>query len=157
MDLSYASKVLANIEHLLFFFAVIGRTSYNSYKVLLLVSLESFSMILENKRNVESVDWGLLAECKAAVREVSGDADLILFGSRARGDAQDDSDYDLLVLVDAEPDMDMEQAMVGKLFPLECRSGKVLTVFVYAREQWDSALYQAMPFHKNVSREGMVV
>jgi uncharacterized protein len=113
---------------------------------------------------IERADWSgmaadrrLLALCKAAVREVAPEADLILYGSRARGDAREDSDYDLLVLVDREADMDLEKAIVDRLVPLEVRTGKVLTVVVYSRAQWDSALYQAMPFHKNVTREGVAL
>jgi len=99
----------------------------------------------------------LLAECKAAIRQVAPDADLILYGSRARGDAQEHSDYDLLVLVKGITDMQLERSIVGQLFPLELRTGKVLTVLIYSRSQWDSALYRAMPLHKNVTREGVVI
>ncbi len=78
---------------------------------------------------------------------------MILYGSRARGDARED--YDLLVLVDQEPDVELERAIVDRLVPLEVRTGQVVTVLVYSRSQWDSALYRAMPFHKNVAREGV--
>ena len=45
-------------------------------------------------------DKDLLERCRWAVRHVVPDADIILYGSRARGDAQEYSDYDILVLVD---------------------------------------------------------
>ena len=113
---------------------------------------------------IEKADWNdaaadrrLLAECKAAIREVTPEAGLILYGSRARGDAQEDSDYDLLVLVDREVDMDLERAVVDRLVPLEVQTGKVLTMLIYSRSQWDSALYRAMPLHKNVTREGVAI
>jgi predicted nucleotidyltransferase len=105
----------------------------------------------------DAADRELLAECKAAIREVAPEASLILYGSRARGDAREDSDYDLLVLVDREVDTDLERAVVDRLVPLEVQTGKVLTVLIYNRAQWDSALYRAMPFHKNVTREGVAL
>jgi predicted nucleotidyltransferase len=114
-------------------------------------------MIEKAHWNNAAADRQLLAECKAAIREVVPEAGLILYGSRARGDAQEDSDYDLLVLVDREVDMDLERAIVDRLVPLEVQTGKVLTVLIYSRSQWDSALYRAMPFHKNVTREGVPV
>jgi len=114
-------------------------------------------MIRNVNENMTALDQQLLAECKAAIEEVAPDASLILYGSRARGDAREDSDYDLLVLVDREQDMELEQAIVNRLVPLEVRTGKVLTVLVYSRSQWDSALYRAMPFHKNVTREGVLL
>ena len=53
--------------------------------------------------------------------------------------------------------MDLERAVVDRLVPLEVRTGKILTVLIYSRSQWDSAQYRAMPFHKNVTREGMAI
>jgi predicted nucleotidyltransferase len=114
-------------------------------------------MIKKAGENRANIDQQLLVECKAAIREVAPDASVILYGSRARGDAQEDSDYDLLVLVDRQVDMQLERAIVNQLVPLEGRTGKVLTVLLYSRSQWDSALYRAMPFHKNVTREGVLL
>lgn len=114
-------------------------------------------MIEKADGNDRDADRQLLAECKAAIREVASEAHLILYGSRARGDAQDDSDYDLLVLVDREVDMSLERAIVDRLVPLEVRMGKALTALIYNRSQWDSALYRAMPLHQNVTREGVAI
>jgi len=111
----------------------------------------------EGKSTKSRHDFSLLAECKSAVQEVVPDADLILYGSRARGDAQEDSDYDLLVLVDCELNMDIERAIVNQLFPVELRIGHVLTVLVYERTQWESSLFKVMPFHKSVMRDGLKV
>lgn len=114
-------------------------------------------MIERESWNSTSADDRLLTECKAAIRRVAPDASLILYGSRARGDAQEHSDYDLLVLVEGAVDMQLEQSIVDQLFPLELRTGKVLTMLIYSRSQWDSTLYRAMPLHKNVTREGVVI
>ncbi len=114
-------------------------------------------MVEKANEDRRSADRELLAECKALVREVAPEASLILYGSQARGDARDDSDYDLLVLVDRDVDMQLERAIVNRLVPLEGRTGKALAVLIYNRSQWDSALYRAMPFHKNVTREGVAI
>jgi uncharacterized protein len=113
--------------------------------------------MIQRASDLGRADQGLLTECRAAIQEVATNATVILYGSRARGDAQEDSDYDLLVLVDRDPDMELERAIVARLLPLELRAEKVLTVLVYSRSQWDSELYRAMPFHRNVTREGLEI
>jgi len=100
---------------------------------------------------------GLLRRYKAAVEAVVAEADIILYGSRARGDADEDSDYDVLVVVDGLVDMDLEDAIRSRAYPLELETGAVITLMVYSRQDWDSPRYQVMPFHRNVEREGVVL
>jgi predicted nucleotidyltransferase len=83
------------------------------------------------------------------------DADVVLYGSRARGDSGKGSDYDILVIVDGSVDIALEERILDNVYPLESESGQILTLVVYSRQQWDSPLYKAMPFHKNVDREGV--
>ena len=58
-------------------------------------------------QNLLPGDIELLKQCKAAITDILPDAEIILYGSRARGDAHPDSDYDLLVLTDQETDVDL--------------------------------------------------
>ena len=104
-----------------------------------------------------AADIELLRRCKRAITDVASNTDVVLYGSRARGDAGEDSDYDILVIVDGPADMALEEKMVGNVYPLELESGQILTLIVYSKQQWDSALYRAMPFRKNVEREGVVL
>jgi len=104
-----------------------------------------------------SADIELLKRCKKAIRQVVPDAEVILYGSRARGDANEYSDYDILVLVNGPAEMPLEEKIRSNVYPLELDSGAVLTLFVYSRQQWDTSLYRAMPFYKNVDREGVLL
>jgi predicted nucleotidyltransferase len=104
----------------------------------------------------KTADADLLQRCKRAIRTVVPDADVILYGSRARGDAKDDSDYDLLVLVDRPADVALHRQLISRISPLE-EDGAVLTLIVHNRDLWSSNLYKAMPLHQNVDREGVLL
>ena len=113
-------------------------------------------MIPYESWHAKTADTDLLRRCKKALRAVVPDADVIVYGSRARGDAADDSDYDLLVLVDPPADMAMHERLISSISPLE-EDGAVLTLTVHNRRLWDSRLYRAMPFRENVDREGVLL
>ena len=102
-------------------------------------------------------DVKLLQRCKRAITNIATDADVILYGSRARDDGNKDSDYDILIIVNGPVDMALKKEILSNVYPLELETGAVLTLIVYNRQQWDSPLYRAMPFHKNVEREGVLL
>jgi predicted nucleotidyltransferase len=104
-----------------------------------------------------STDTELLRRCKKVITSLAGDADIILYGSRARGNARQDSDYDILVIANRPVNMALEEKIVGGVFYLEIEAGRVITLIVYDKQQWNSPLYKAMPFHKNIDREGVLL
>ena len=82
-------------------------------------------------------------------------ADAILFGSRARGDSQPDSDWDIIILVD-EPKVtnEIEDKFRDGLYDLELDSGQIISAFIYPKKYWNSILTFS-PLYQNVSREGI--
>ncbi len=103
-----------------------------------------------------TADTDLLQRCKEAIRSVVPDADVILYGSRARGDAAEDSDYDILVLVDRRADVSLHEQLISSIFSLQ-DDGAVLTLAIHNCDLWNSRLYKAMPFRENVNREGVLL
>jgi predicted nucleotidyltransferase len=104
-----------------------------------------------------SGDVELLKSCKKAIRRVVPDADVILYGSRARGDADEYSDYDILVITNGPAGIPVHEKMIESIYPLELDTGAVLTLAIYNKQRWDTPLYRAMPFHRNVDREGVLL
>ena len=101
-------------------------------------------------------DKALLDRCRQAIRRAVPDADVILYGSRARGDAREYSDYDILVLVDEPASIALKDRILASVYPLELETGAMLTLITYNRRQWDSPPYREMPFHQNVERDGVI-
>jgi predicted nucleotidyltransferase len=104
-----------------------------------------------------SSDVDLLSRCKKIILEIVPDAQIVLYGSRARGDAQEDSDFDLLILVDGPVHWTTERLLGDSLYDLELETGKLLSIQVIAKEKWNSPLFQAMPFWQNVDRDGIMI
>jgi predicted nucleotidyltransferase len=97
----------------------------------------------------------LLEQIKKAVRELEPAADIILYGSRSRGDAVSESDWDFLVLVDGALSDERTDRIRHRLYEVEWESGEVISSIVRNREEWDSRLYQTMPFRQRVEQEGI--
>lgn len=91
------------------------------------------------------------------MREIEPAARIILYGSRARGDAAPDSDWDILVLLPGTVDTERDLAVSRRLYELEREMDVVLSTIVFSETDWDSALYRAMPFHTNVEQDSIAL
>lgn len=96
----------------------------------------------------------ILERINKSIQEVEPQADIILFGSRARGDEREDSDWDILILVPYPSDLMIEQRFRHKLFELELEYGQSFSTFVYSKSDWEEK-YPITPFYKNIEQEGI--
>jgi predicted nucleotidyltransferase len=78
--------------------------------------------------------------------------ELWLFGSRARGEARPDSDYDLLVVVDRDAD-----ALRDRLLDLQVdmlnRHDALVTTLLHTQDDWQRQ--QGYPLAMNIAREAV--
>ena len=103
------------------------------------------------------LDGALLAAIKATVAQSVPGAQVILFGSRARGDAQPESDYDLLILAPSGLTREVRDSLRDRLYDVELAHNVVVSVFVYDLMTWNLPNYRAMPLHQHVDQEGIVL
>jgi predicted nucleotidyltransferase len=96
----------------------------------------------------------LLREVKKKVLEVTPEADVILYGSRARKTSTAGSDWDFLILVDDNSNT-LTDKIRHKIYEVEWATGEVLSSIVRNRQEWNSIRYKALPFYKNVLRDGV--
>ena len=85
---------------------------------------------------------------------IDSKAEIILYGSRARGDERPDSDWDILVLTDYSVDLQKERIFRDNLYDLEIETGEPFSVFVYSKEDWTNK-QRISPFYSNVTQEGV--
>lgn len=88
------------------------------------------------------------------INTIDPKADVILYGSRARGDERQDSDWDILILTDYAVSLFEERKFRNKLYDLELETGEAFSVFVYSKNDWQTK-QKITPFYHNVSLEGL--
>ena len=99
----------------------------------------------------------IVRKAEQAIRAIEPDAEIILFGSEARGDARPDSDIDLLVLLSGDKkSIDREMEICGQMMLLEIQTGIYVSPKVYLKKDWENSPF-VTPFYLNVMREGIVL
>jgi len=79
---------------------------------------------------------------------------LILFGSRARGDAAADSDYDLLVVVD-QKSAELREALYDAVLDTLLESGRLVSLKIFTSSEFERLNRLGTPFMERVHREGI--
>ncbi len=71
--------------------------------------------------------------------------DIILFGSKARGEDDPESDIDLLVLTDRAVSREEQRLVIDLLFPIELEYELVFSTLEIPVAEWDHGVYQVLP------------
>ena len=79
------------------------------------------------------------------------DAQLLLYGSRARGDYHEGSDWDLLILLDRPQESSDFQNIAYPIMELGFDLGEYFSVQTYSQEEWEALRF--LPYYKNVEQD----
>jgi len=82
-------------------------------------------------------------------------AGIILFGSKARGDDDSESDIDLLVLTSRALSRRERHAMTDALFPLQLQYDVVLSVLILPVQEWEQGIVSVLPIHDEILEQGV--
>lgn len=100
-------------------------------------------------------DQQKIASIRNIVRQVAPPrSKAILYGSRARGDARRDSDWDILWILDKDALTQSDYDTVSyPLVLLGCEMNEEINPILYTAEEWQR--YSATPFYENVVTDGI--
>ena len=97
----------------------------------------------------------LLNKIRLAVHQLETDAEIYLYGSRARGDNRKNSDWDVLILVDENKITNrIEDRFRDSLYDIELETGQIISILIYPKIYWNNKLNHS-PLYKNVTHEGI--
>lgn len=98
----------------------------------------------------------LLKSIKRVLQSTVPDGKIILFGSRARGDARKDSDWDLLIILN-KPKIEASDfdRISYPLYELGWNEGEHFSPKLYTTKEWMKRSFT--PFYKNIEKEGLVL
>jgi predicted nucleotidyltransferase len=97
----------------------------------------------------------LLHKISEAIHKKDPYAEAYLFGSRARGDSNELSDWDILILVDANKvTNEIDDKFRNELYDLELESEQIISTLIYPKKYWHTTL-KFSPLYNNVNNEGI--
>lgn len=78
-----------------------------------------------------------------------------LYGSEARGEAHDNSDIDLLILVAKEKvTLDDELEITAPLYDIELKTGVLINTLILPKKEWGRIV---TPFYENVMQDAVAL
>lgn len=101
-------------------------------------------------------EQAILFGIKKAVLEVVPDAGVILFGSRARKEAREESDWDILVLTDEQVDEKFKRKVRDRLFYEGLEKEICISSLIFNKNDWNGK-FNRYPLFLEIKKEGIAV
>lgn len=113
--------------------------------------------LAEKEKLLESRVKRILLACRDAIHANYPTAGIVLYGSQARGQADPESDMDLLVLLNDQVTAAKKRTIRDMLYEISLAQDVVISTIVRSYDTWNSPISQAMPLYKAIQREGIQV
>ena len=94
-----------------------------------------------------------LNRIKDSVKQFDQNAEVILFGSRARKDNTSSSDWDFLILLNKKANEKIKDQIRDELFEIELESEQVISTIIHSKTSWTDL--SITPLYDNIKKEGI--
>lgn len=108
-----------------------------------------------NEAVLSSVQSNALREIKVRVMENFDVVDFLLYGSAVRGEAEDESDLDLMIVISEPVSRLKRHEITDIVFDVNLEFGTNFSTLVVDRNSWDSGLISVLPLREEIMREGV--
>lgn len=103
-----------------------------------------------NKNNQNTIEL-----IKARINKKNPEAEIILFGSHARGQENINSDWDILIPLNITyVNRKIEKEYKEEIFEVELEMGEPISTLVFSKQDWMSK-HLFTPLFKNIQRDGI--
>lgn len=95
----------------------------------------------------------ILKQVKRRIHRVDPKAKIFLFGSRARNDNREDSDWDFLILTEKQVTRDLKNIISDLLFEAELETNQILTGIIQNIKHWKN--YSNTSVYRNITKDSI--
>ena len=97
----------------------------------------------------------ILQNVKINIQTIVPKSEIILFGSRARKTAREDSDWDFLILLPSEVEPNIERKIKDLLYEIELETNSVISCIIRTKQEWHSKKFKNVPLRREIQRDGI--
>ncbi|MGD0542069.1 MAG: nucleotidyltransferase domain-containing protein [Tepidisphaeraceae bacterium] len=105
--------------------------------------------------NLKPAERQAVSDAARVLRKQFPVQQVILFGSKARGDDDPESDADLLVPTSRPVTRPMRQQMREAVLPIEMSSDVWMGLTVVWTRDWEHGVYRVLPIRHEIDRDGV--
>ncbi|EFK05677.1 toxin-antitoxin system, toxin component family protein [delta proteobacterium NaphS2] len=81
--------------------------------------------------------------------------DFVLYGSTARGDADEESDQDLMIIISEPISRFKRHEITDIVFDVNLQFGTNFSTLVVDQESWDTGMISVLPLKDEIMRDGI--